>query len=92
MQKSAPQKMKNMYLCERLNLYQLIMQTAFVTNISHIKMQKKNYVFISNKETPSKYNVDYVPKCFDTCFQPQYPMGKHLNDQIMLISKWVKYK
>jgi hypothetical protein len=45
MQKSAPQKMKKMYLCERLNLYELIMQTAFVTNISHIKMQKKKLCF-----------------------------------------------
>jgi hypothetical protein len=47
--------MKGMYLCERLNLYQLNMQTTFVTNVSHIKMQNENYVFTSNKKTPSKY-------------------------------------
>jgi hypothetical protein len=44
------------------------------------------------KKKPSKYIVGSIPRCFDTCHQPQYPMGKHLNDQIMLLSKWVKYK
>jgi hypothetical protein len=46
--KNCPKKMKNMYLCERLNLYQLIMQTAFVTNVSHIKLQNENYIFTCN--------------------------------------------
>ncbi len=68
------------------------MQTTFVTNVSHIKMQNENYAFTSNKKTPSKYIVSSIPKCFDTCHEPQYPMGKHLNDQIMLFSKWIKYK
>jgi hypothetical protein len=45
-----PKKMKSMYLRERLNLYQLIMQIAFVTNVNHIKMQNENYFFTSNKE------------------------------------------
>jgi hypothetical protein len=40
--------MKGMYLCERLNLYQLSMQTTFFTNVSHIKMQNENYTFASN--------------------------------------------
>jgi len=65
--KNCPQKMKNMYLRERLNLYQLIMQTTFVTNVGHIKLQNENYVFISNKKTPSKYIIGYIPRCFDTC-------------------------
>jgi hypothetical protein len=42
--------MKSMYLCERLNLYQLIMQIAFATNVNHIKMQNENYFFTSNKK------------------------------------------
>jgi len=64
---NCPQKMKSMSLCERLNLYQLIMQTAFVTNVNHIKMQNENYIFTSNKKTPSKYIVGSIPKCFDIC-------------------------
>jgi hypothetical protein len=47
-EKNCPQKMKGMYLCERLNLYQLSMQTTFFTNVSHIKMQNENYTFASN--------------------------------------------
>jgi len=88
--KNCPQKMKSMYLCERLNLYQL--QTTFVTNVSHIKLQNENSIFTSNKKTPSKYIVGYIPRCCDTCHRPQYPMSKHLNGQIMLLSKGVKYK
>jgi hypothetical protein len=72
--------MKSVYLCERLNLYQLIMQTMFVTNVSHIKLQNENYIMTTNKKTSSEYIVGYIPKCFDTCCQPQHPMSKHLND------------
>jgi hypothetical protein len=78
--KNCPKKLKSMYLCERLNLYQLIMQTTFATNVSHIKFQNENYIITSNKKTSSKYIVGYIPKCFDTCHQPQDPMSKHLND------------
>ncbi len=88
---NCPKKMKNMYLRERLNLYQLMMQIAFVTNVNHIKMKNEKYFFTSNKKTPSKYIVGSIPRCSDTCHWPQYPMGKHLNDQIMLFNKWVKY-
>jgi len=64
---NCPEKMKSMYLHERLNLYQLIMQIAFVTNVNHIKMQNENYFFTSNKKTPSKYIIGSIPRCFDTC-------------------------
>jgi hypothetical protein len=50
MKKNGPKKMKGVYLYERLNLYQLSMQTTFVTNVGHIKMQNENYVFTSNKK------------------------------------------
>jgi hypothetical protein len=64
---NCPKKMKNMYLRERLNLYQLMMQIAFVTNVNHIKMKNEKYFFTSNKKTPSKYIVGSIPRCSDTC-------------------------
>jgi hypothetical protein len=63
----CPKKMKCMYLCERLNLYQLMMQIAFVTNVNHVKMKNENYFFTSNKKAPSKYIGGSIPRCFDRC-------------------------
>jgi hypothetical protein len=62
--KNCPQKMKSMYLCERLNLYQLIMQTTFVTNVSHIKLQNENYIFTSNKKNTIKIHCWLHSKVF----------------------------
>jgi hypothetical protein len=56
--------MKSMYLCERLNLYQLIMQTTFVTNVSHIKLQNENYIFTSNKKNTIKIHCWLHSKVF----------------------------
>jgi len=62
--KHCPKKMKNVYLCERLNLYQLIMQTAFVTNVSHIELQNENYIFTSNKKNTIKIHCWLHSKVF----------------------------
>jgi len=63
-EKNCPKKMKNMDLCERLFFYQLIMQTTFFTNVSHIKMQNENYGFTSNKKTPGKIRCWFHSKVF----------------------------
>ncbi len=53
-EKNRPKKRKGMFLCERLNLYQLDMQTTFFTNVSHLKMQNENYVFVSKQKNTIK--------------------------------------
>ncbi len=64
MKKNGPKKMKGVYLYERLNLYQLSMQTMFVTNVGHIKMHNENYVFTSNKKKTIKIHCWFNSKVF----------------------------
>jgi hypothetical protein len=90
--KKLPQKMKSTYLCERLNLYQLSMQMTFVTNVSHIKMQNENYVFTSNKKNTIKIHYWFRSKVFWYMSSTTISHGQTFKWQIMLLSKWVKYK